>query len=467
MSLGIWNGRVPPAAPRAPDTVTLGAEDAPQEAQGTPDSLRGGRWRGRPTYPAQRLAIGATPARIAAVLRQAEQGYPAPLAALIQDVTDRDPQMVSVLGTRKRAVAHTDFEVLPGGDRPRDRHLAAEVDQMLRQVKRWHGGLTDLLAGIENGFAAVEIEWAIVNGKACPARLAFAAPWWFKPDPDDPYALRILDTENLVEGMPLVENRWIVHHAEAKPGFPVQAGLGRVFLWYWLFKHYGLKDWVAYSELFGAPIRIGKFPSHASSEDQIDALEDALQQIGVNAYAVIPQEMAIEFVGDTNRGIGGTTVYSNLLEFCDKAIAKLVLGQTLTTEQGSSGSYALGQVHNAVRGDIRLADASQLADTLTDQLIGPYVQFNHGPDVPLPRLQFLTDPPKDKGREADAQSKRADVLKKAAQMNIPVSLAQARDELGIDPVQDGEELLVLSGGQAGNDKPDDDDDNDPDDDGEE
>lgn len=429
--------------------LTVAAADAPTQQQGTPDASRLGRWRGRVTV-TRNLAVGVTPARISAALQSADQGYPADLFQLIQEVTDRSPQMVTVLGTRKRGVAQTPWCLEPGGPRPQDRKLAEQVEGWIRRIEDLPTALVHLLSGIENGFAGSEIDWRMVKegGQilALPKRLTYAPAYWFKPSPADPEDWFLLDAANLADGVPLIADRWITHTHQAKPGFPVQAGLGRCLLWYWLFAHFATKDWVAYSELFGAPMRIGHAPPGAG-DDQLDDMEDALAQLGVDSYAVVPPEAKIEFIGD-NSGKSGPDVYERLIEYTDRSIAKLVLGQVLTTEasgSGGAGSYALGGVHNAVRMDLLRADAEQLAATMTRCLVEPMVRFNFGGELAAaacPRWVFRCDTPRDELRDAQTQEARGRVFAAALSLGLPVSRAQVAAEMQIKEPAGAGDLLM-------------------------
>lgn len=62
-------------------------------------------------------------------------------------------------------------------------------------------------------------------------------------------------------------------------------------------------------------------------------------------------------------------------------IARLILGQTLTSGRTVSSTNALGKVHNRVRRDLLIADAKQIAQTITKQIILPYLQLNVDPSI--------------------------------------------------------------------------------------
>jgi SPP1 gp7 family putative phage head morphogenesis protein len=69
-------------------------------------------------------------------------------------------------------------------------------------------------------------------------------------------------------------------------------------------------------------------------------------------------------------------VYEKLCEYFDKAIAKVLLGQTLTSEPGRVGSYNLGKIHDDVRRDILEADGDSMCEYLNRTLVRWVVDYN-------------------------------------------------------------------------------------------
>ncbi len=96
------------------------------------------------------------------------------------------------------------------------------------------------------------------------------------------------------EGIELPTNKFIAQY-KARSGHPSRAGVLRVVAWMYLFKNYALKDWVAFCEVFGMPLRLGKYQPGASEEDK-RALMQALLRIGADAAGIFPDGTAIEFV---------------------------------------------------------------------------------------------------------------------------------------------------------------------------
>jgi len=195
-----------------------------------------------------------------------------------------------------------------------------------------------------------------------------------------------------------------------------------------MFKHYGLKDWMAFAEVFGMPLRLGKYRP-GESQANIDILKMAVANLGIDAAAVIPEGMSIEFEELANTA-GGADLFERLARFMDSQISKAVLGQTMTTDDGSSRAQA--EVHDQVRTDLRDADAGQLAETLERDLVIPYIVLNHGPQKAYPRV-CLREP----------ESADVTVLSEALGILVPLGLrveaSEVRDKLGFsDPDPDAE-----------------------------
>lgn len=73
-------------------------------------------------------------------------------------------------------------------------------------------------------------------------------------------------------------------------------------------------------------------------------------QIGVDMATMVPEEMNIEFPGEAAVQ-GRSELYRDLVNYIDNQISIAVLGQTLTTQPGESGSYSLGQVQDIERAE--------------------------------------------------------------------------------------------------------------------
>ena len=297
----------------------------------------------------------------------------------------------------------------------------------------------DLLDAIGKGYAAIEIIWDRSGPVWQPARYEWRDPRFFAFDRVDPQKLLLLDEYgNYNNGVELEPFKWIVHKPRLKSGIPIRAGLARLVALSYMAKSYAISDWLAFSEVFGMPLRLGRYGEGASEED-INELIRAVACLGTDAAATIPDTMSIEFIepsrgGGGRGGRGGEQLFERLAMYLDKQVSKAVLGQTMTTDDGSSKVQA--QVHNQVRLDILKSDARQLENTINRDLVKPFIDLNFGPQKDYPRVSIPVRKPVD-------IKAFADTLAKLVPLGLGVQASVARDRLGLPEPENVGDLSTL------------------------
>ena len=333
-------------------------------------------WDKYSTYPSN----GLTPIRLAQIFREADAGDVMRQMELFEEMEEKDPHLFSQLQTRKNAVTGLDFEVIPFSDDESDKQIAEFVKEQIDSFENFEDVFMDLLDAIGKGISVSEIIWGYDEGFTIVKDIKWRHPKRFLWNNDDIFKVT---TKEHPTGTELPMNKFIVHRYKARSGHPARAGVLRVIAWMYLFKNYDLKDWVSFCEVFGMPLRLGKYNPSASEADK-EALMRALVQIGTDAAGIIPDGTEIEFK-ESNKSTS-INVYESLARYCDEQISKAVLGQTLTSDSG--GSHAQSKTHNEVRHDLTIADCKALAATLRRDLIQPLVYFNFGEDRRIPYLRF-------------------------------------------------------------------------------
>lgn len=331
---------------------------------------------------------GLDPRKLASIFREADQGDVYRQMELFEEMEEKDPHIFSQLQTRKNAVTGLDWEIIPYSDDEHDKQVAAFVDDQLSNLKNLETILMDLLDAIGKGISVSEILWGYEAGKVVIKDLIHIHSKLLHWDAQD--TMRIETTEEPT-GIPLTPNKFVVHQYKARSGHPSRAGVLRVCAWMYLFKNYSIKDWVAFAEVYGMPLRLGKYDANASEEDKTKLMQ-ALIQLGTDAAGMIPNGSTIEFI-ESNKATS-ISVYETLARYCDEQTSKAIVGQTLTADSGG-GSYAQSKTHAEVRHDLTAADCKALAATLKDDLIRPLVLFNFGHEDRLPTLHFACELPED------------------------------------------------------------------------
>ncbi len=89
-------------------------------------------------------------------------------------------------------------------------------------------------------------------------------------------------------------------------GSPSGAGSPGPWPGAWMFKNFGVKDWLRFAEAYGHPLRIGKYDKGATDDERAVLLR-AVRNIASDASAIIPEGMEIDFEGSD-----GTAARSDL-----------------------------------------------------------------------------------------------------------------------------------------------------------
>lgn len=344
---------------------------------------------------------GLTPQRLATILQEADAGDPTRQAELFGEMLERDGKLGSLFQTRKLAVQGLAWEIQPADDSA-EATRAADFAREQLQGLALDEALAQLLDAVAYGYAGLEIGWqlagrTVVIQELHPVELR-RLTWLPRGSAPLPAAPRLLTDAEPIYGQELPPWKFVVHRYRARSGSVLRAGLMRTCAWMYLFKHYTFKDWVAFAEVYGMPLRLGKYQPGASKEDR-EALLAAVRAIGHDAAGIISASTEIEFIQAAQRM--GPELYERLIEITNKEMALAVLGQTLTSEVGSVGSLAAGKVHEQVRQDLVRADAKAVGGTMRHHLLRPLVGFNLGWDVPVPQFVFVIEEPADLKTESE------------------------------------------------------------------
>ncbi|WP_024278006.1 DUF935 domain-containing protein [Xanthobacter sp. 126] len=372
------------------------------------------------------IASGLKPERLAHVLRQAQLGNARDYLTLAEEMEERYLHYASQVQTRRLAIE----SITPTVESPKgmDTRIVDAVHELLDDA-----GLLDSLGeltdGIAKGYAVVEPIWEYDRKLLRPVEFKPRDQRFFQFDRVTLRELR-LARDGSLDGDPIEKPTFIVHMPRSKSGIPIRRGFARAACWAFMLQSFALKDWAAFAEIYGVPFRVGKYHPGASEKDK-KALLRAVASIANDAAAIIPQGMEIEFV--EAEGAKGEAVFGGLLEYLDKQVSKLVVGQTMTADDGSSMAQA--EVHNKVRIDIMQADCRQLANTLNRDLIPWFVAFNFGPQDAYPRVTLPVPEPEDLKELTEG-------VARLLPYGLKVGQKQMREKLGLSEPEEDDELLT-------------------------
>lgn len=372
---------------------------------------------------------GLTPQRLARIFREADEGNVLMQMELFEEMEEKDAHLFSQMQTRKLAVTGLDWEVQPFSENEQDKQVADFIREQLNGLENFDEVLTDMLDAIGKGISIMEIDWTVEDGRNVIRDIGYVHSkkliWDSATD-----KMKIC-TQEYPSGVELPENKFVVHRYKAKSGHASRAGVLRVVAWMYLFKNYDIKDWVSFCEVFGMPLRLGKYDASASEDDKRQLME-AIVSLGTDAAGIVPSSTMIDFI--EAKQTSSIELYENFARFCDEQMSKAILGQTLTSDSGG-GSYAQSKTHNEVRHDLTAADAKALAVTIRRDIIRPLVEFNFGVDANIPFFGFDC-------REVEDQKEAVEVLKiLACDMGLQIPTSYIYKKFNIPKPEEGEEVL--------------------------
>lgn len=287
-----------------------------------------------------------------------------------------DPHVFACVQSRKSGVLSLEWEINRGKNKDKNTQIIEDLFKKIDVYKL----ISDILNATSFGFQPIEIIWKKFGNYVLPSELKAKPVDWFCFDDDNILKFR---TKEHYYGEELPSRKFLC--PQANPTYENPYGertLSRVF-WAVTFKKGGLKFWVTFSEKYGIPHLIGKHPRGAS-QDETDRLADLLENMIQDAIAVIPDDSSVE-IQEANKS-SSAEIFEKLIDKMNAEISKAILGQTLTTEVGSRGSYAASNTHLKIRQDLIDSD-KKLVESTINQLINWIYEFNF-PNSEIPTFEM-------------------------------------------------------------------------------
>ena len=371
-----------------------------------------------------RIIDAPSPAKMAALLDRIDQGELGLLCQLQAEMERKSDQFAGVVQTRRNAVAALDWCIEPDPNADEEDAFAQEVadyvGDKLTILDLWDEVLWHLSEAIGPNLAVVELIWN--KGELADFVIVPYTRLASHPISNSGVVIRT-DEEPIGFPVELFPNKFIVFVPNSKGGFPFRTTLTHASIRAYLMTYHSTVDWMSFSELFGCPVRTATHDETAIPAD-VDTVKEEINKGGTDVAIVLPKGWELEF----KQAAGTGETYAKQLQHTDASMAKLWLGQTLTTDIGSVGSRAAAEVHNDVRHDIRDADIKAEACAIRRQLIRPMVQLKYpGRDAPIPVFVRKTY----EARDIESEKLTLDQLRFAGEKNLRLDEDVIYDRLNL------------------------------------
>lgn len=339
---------------------------------------------------------------------------PGPLPYSTYDLMQRDSMVQTVMSVKRQGVLAAKYRVVPASDLGEAKRNAEFVEECFARMEGSPGTILDqAMDAFAKGWSVQESVYEFEDGLLWLKAVRTKNPASFGLEVDafgSVTGLRLADelgrwgAEKIGSrsskssasvplpnpspasgGGALPRDKFVVYANRGGYGRPKgRSDLDAAFP-HWQAKVRLLDAWKMHLEKFASPTVLGKF-QRGLPESEATALLRTLEGLAKRSAIVYPSEIEI---GTLPGGREANAGFMEAIDFHNREIARSVLGQTLTTDEGRRvGSLALGKVHLQVLLLQLQALRKELADAvMTEQVIRPLVELNFGPGE-MPRFEF-------------------------------------------------------------------------------
>ena len=344
-------------------------------------------------------ALDASPGDWFRVMQRADTGDTGAMIDLFADARDRDSHLDGVIRKRVQSMMGRPIVFRPADGLENDRE-ANEIAQHVRRIllfesQQFRSMLTHLMTGAAYSYAVSPLRWTTNgDGEAVPhLRWAHCNRFAFTSDTREiGFYSGAYRSSTGIGPLSKYPDCFVAHiPMGGRSDYPWRRGPVRSCIIPSFIKRNGLQFWMTLAERFGMPQPYAIVPpgidhDGESSDDTVAQVRAALKNLSRVWSMVVTEGVKIESIPGS--GNVSADVHKALIEWAETTESISMLGQNLTTKV-EGGSFAAAEAHRYVAGDIHLADATELGETITQQVIAPMVRYNW-PGAPVPICEIST-----------------------------------------------------------------------------
>ena len=141
-----------------------------------------------------------------------------------------------------------------------------------------------------------------------------------------------------------------------------------------VYKKTALGAWADYTDIYGTPLRLGK--TNVRDAETRDNMAEMLENMESSTWAVINTDDEVEMVAGSSTDSHQT--FDKQIERLNSEMSKLILGSTMTMDDGSSRSQS--EVHENTTNQIAKSDSRWMESWVNDCFI-PFLRQYHGHNI--------------------------------------------------------------------------------------
>lgn len=267
----------------------------------------------------------------------------------------RDLKIASAVLTRNQQLLGQNFSIKSENQDFMDwANKEVPLDELIGQM----------VSAIYYGVSLTDVRYEVLNLKRTP-RFVQISPRFLYADQTDTKGqlkttrehLYIRQATNKVFLTSLDPSRIVFHKHPIDIGEITDFSLASKLVWYFSIKHLTLAHNLAYFDNVATP------PLIAKSSGNEDELINTLYTLKSACVGVFDKDDVVEYLKVDNKAD-----FLAFIEYLDRQIATLILGNTLSTGEGKNGSRAQSEVHENRQTDILKFDARLIEKSITAYL---------------------------------------------------------------------------------------------------
>ncbi|CAK7024650.1 MAG: hypothetical protein DELT_02530 [Desulfovibrio sp.] len=357
-------------------------------------------------------------------------------AAVLAELSADDQVTTAMLSRKNRVLNSPHFGFRPGAPDGETASPEAQLvyDRFAQDLER--SNLRSIISGILDapfyGMTPLELLWEFGDG------------WWHLKDiVPRPYHWFAYNNENkpifrgeqgfaCVDPLPLPPAKFVIatHHGTYDNPYGLRL-LSRC-LWPVAFKRGGLQFYAKFVERHGMPWVVGNAPAKATAEEKRKMAVDLARMVR-DCVAALSAGSDVKLIAPTG---GQDMTHERFISRQDKAISKLLMGQTLTVEmEGRNNSQAAATTHEQVAEGLADSDKAMVVDAF-NEIAWAYTQLNAGPGVFSPLASY---------EEPEDLVARAELDKKLYEMGVEFTAEHFADNYNLKATEFKMRAPVQSG----------------------
>lgn len=309
----------------------------------------------------------------------------------------RDDQVQSTFQQRRNAITSKEWVVDPASDRAEDQAAAEFLREQLKRL-RWDDITDKAMYGVFYGYHVAELLWEQQGNRWGWSSIKVRDRSRFAFGESGKLYLRSSNSYNY-ELMP-DRKFWTFNCGGDNSDQLYGVGLAHALYWPVFFKRNDIKFWLVFLERYSSPTALAKMPAGQYADEKLrNQVLRGLRDMAADGQIVVPEGTNLQFLESI---YSGSASYESMHKCMNDAITKIVLSQTMTTDNGSSRSQS--ETHKAVRDEVIKADADLICESFNAGPVRWLTEVNF-PNAQPPRVWRKTEPPKDLSELAERDTK--------------------------------------------------------------